>query len=223
MRQSATRHLRPTGLLKAGILAIATVVALPVAGHACNVGSRTDGRDATWCFTASMDGKPLMRDTARWALNNLVSSTVMTATPVASCDPAVNPGVDYRFADRDLGAGVYGSAECQVWSSSTVCGRYRINANRAEIVAALSSTDDMYSDGAEQSGERELNFKANWCHELGHTVSLEHHPANFANRFSYYNGEGDRARDCMVRGHVEVPSNWLRYNAHHVSDVASRL
>lgn len=210
-------------LLKAGIAAAVVSLLFPSVAQACNLGTRTDGRNATWCFTASMDGKPLFQDAARWSISTLAHSTVMTTTAVSSCDPAVNPGVDYRFADRDLGAGVYGWAECQVWTTSTVCDRYRINANRVEIDAALTSTSDTYSDGIAEAGELEINFKANWCHELGHTVTLEHHPATYANRFTYYTGTGDRARDCMVRGHIETTSNWLRYNDHHIGDVASRL
>lgn len=211
-------------LLRAAVLASATSLVLPtLAANACNVGSRTDGRNATWCFTSSMDGSPRLQDAARWSIQNLATSTVMTTSAVASCNPDENPGVDYRFADRDLGAGTYGFAECQVWSSATVCGRYRINANRDEIDRALRSEADMYSDGNEEPGELEINLKANWCHELGHTVSLEHHPVNYANRFDYYSGGGDHARDCMVRGHIEKVDDWLRYNAHHVDDVASRL
>lgn len=60
----------------------------------------------------------------------------------------------------------------------------------------------------------------NWCHEAGHSVGLDHHPAVVTDRDLYYDGAtADREQDCMVSGHIEFDQQWMRVNPHRRSHI----
>lgn len=199
---------------KFGITTLASVVAvlvllLPSASVACDVGLRTDGSNVTWCFGASMSGNNKMQQAAHWAITQLANTPAMTTTAVSDCNPSVNPGVDLRLVDGALPYGVVGRTYCAdpAGVTSGICNRYNISQDNGNQVESLTDPLVYYSDYIAEPGEKMRNFKVTWCHEIGHAMSLEHHPAMLANRSSYYSASGpDHARDCMVKGHIEGSS-----------------
>lgn len=210
--------------LNSRLLAVAAVatsllmVAVP-SSYACDDGLRADGANLTWCLSNSLDGYSGMQDTAQWAIEHLAVNTAMTSTAVSAC--ASN--TDVRFIRADLGDGTWGSTSCNNPLTSTVCDSFNVIQDRSSQITTLTDEGDPYSDGRSEDGELTLNFKKTWCHEVGHVASLDHHPADFNNRYSYYDGSTpDRVADCMVRGHIEAAASWIRYNAHHKADIAAR-
>lgn len=198
------------------LLLIATSVS-----YACGVGWRADGANLTWCLSDSLDGYPLMKDTAHWSAAHVANNTAMSTTAVSACSSST----DMRFVRADLGDGAWGETRAVDCNNANppVCDKFNVIQDYSSQVTTLTNEHDPYSDGREENGELELNFKKTWCHEVGHVTSVDHHPAVFGNRYSYYDdSEPDRVTDCMVRGHIESAADWMRYNQHHKNDIASR-
>lgn len=164
-----------------GILAVASataatvaVVAIQPAATAHQSGWRADNTSHVWCFGDSTEGKPAVREAMEYSMNNLDGQTQMSEVGPGGCDSLT----DVQFAEGFVGNGVRGEWRCISFNNNGVCFKSRVTLNKDII-----DRDD---------GPYELNLKKTACHEVGHSVGLDHHP---------------RPGDCMVtdavlEGHI---------------------
>jgi hypothetical protein len=173
------------GVLVAAGLAVTAgpVGADPYGGCNTTTGCRPDNRLHTYCFTTSMNNRPGLRAAANYAMGNLRDQAGYRIDR-----QACNAGsLDIRFVSNTAitARGDYLCLE-RLTPGSNTCARSRIRLNPNNLA-------------------NDLNRRKTACHEVGHSVGLQH---------------GDRKSDCMRNGHVT--SGHQRYNAHHVEHARTR-
>lgn len=142
----------------------------------------------TYCLTSSffLEEHKLVPEYAMYWLDQ---TTQMSDSPKATC---VN-STDAKWYKTDLPPGYRGLAECAVVGDiPTVCDRTNLHLDFVELDIGGLDWEDRRKTA---------------CHELGHSVGLNHHPAG--------SSEG-----CMVSG--EIPSadvQWRRYTTHDVGHI----
>jgi hypothetical protein len=150
-----------------------------------------DNATHTNCMTASIVDEGLV-GVARWAMDNSLEPTDMIVTE----DDACYSYTDVWWFEDDLGAGTRGRWEC--WDLSTngdVCLSANVLLNKTELDQGPYDYEDRRKTA---------------CHELGHSVGLEH---------------GNGKNDCMVNGAIEdvdpndpTDPKWRHYGNHHKDD-----
>lgn len=72
-----------------------------------------DGTYHTWCYGATMTGRPNLKDAIQYALSNMEQQTKMTASNPEGCGDSV----DMLFRELYIN-GNRGQYDCRSWSSS---------------------------------------------------------------------------------------------------------
>lgn len=148
-----------------------------------------DGTYHTWCFGPTMDGNANLQNAVQYAMTNMVEQTQMTENKDNSCDSST----DVVWQERDL-VGLRGEHEC--------LERVSGSPNKCAHSAARLDGDAITADSPQ--GAEQLNREKTSCHELGHTLGLNHdYPQD----------------DCMVLG--AVAAGHRTYNDHHREHVNS--
>lgn len=157
------------------------MIASPAAAHPN--GWVTDGNPHRWCYGDSTVGYPTLRDSMAYAINNLDSQTEVNSPDSEACSAEV----DIKFArgSADGGRGLWQCVQ-YYYGSVDICYRSTITINTIQI----------QNDG----GPYELNLRKTTCHEVGHSVGLDHH-----------------AIDCMISG--PIASGHQTYAPEHVGAI----
>lgn len=133
----------------------------------------------TWCFATSMDDGPRLRAAALYAMLNLQDQTRYTAA-AESC----GAGTDILFT------------------------RSRVINARGEYICLNRRGDVCYQAAVQLNPDQlhnRLNRRKTACHEVGHSVGLQH---------------GRDKSDCMISGHIT--SGHQRYSCHHIRHANNR-
>ncbi len=175
--------------LAASLLGVATPPANAVAEN-CNEnngGCVPDGGDHTWCDSVFFTFDDALMAAREHALDNMVAQTNYQRNHVGGYQGDCPSSTDtYWIVDDTLGS-TRGTYQCKDFNSDGNCAHAWIRLNPRAL-----------TDG--------LNERKTACHELGHSLGLEHHP-------SPYN-------DCMMSG--PVTSGHQRYNDYHVARINGR-
>lgn len=152
-------------------------------------GEHPDGGGHSYCYKS--DFNTGLEANAYQAESHALRYHTQADTPYNDpCDVSGEPQTDVRWVDAWLGSTVAGGTFCQAFNGNGYCDRNDVVLN---------------PDVINQGGNDEYDQNKTACHELGHSVGLEH---------------GNDKTDCMING--ERPSLnevWEHYNDHHVGHI----
>ena len=159
--------------------------------------SDPDGNPHSWCRGANMAQWEVDRVHAQMLWNE--QNTDMNRSFDDPCDFS-SPMTDMHVMNVDLpAAGVRGEASCTAWHGWWECDRYDVKYDKGEIL--------------QQAQDFSVPFRPNLaktlCHEIGHTLSLEHYE-----KASPPEGQ----HDCMISGVVNDNPAWQTIGEHHRND-----
>jgi hypothetical protein len=180
--------------LLAFILAVGGFLVVPSTGAAAaencnenNGGCVPDATPHTWCDSVFFTFEDALKQAREHALDNMVSQTNYSRQHVGTYQGDCPSSTDtFWIVDDSLGS-TRGTYQCRSFNDAGNCAHAWIRLNPD----ALSN---------------QLNRNKTACHELGHSLGLEHHP-------SPYN-------DCMMSG--AVTSGHQSYNGAHVNRINDR-
>jgi len=191
------RRMRRLRLASQAVVMISLVSLLTWAGppanaadHNCNennAGCVPDGGDHTWCDSVFFTFEDALMAAREYALDNMVAQTNYGRNHVGSYEGECPSSTDtYWIVDDSLGS-TRGYYQCKSFNDDGNCAHAWIRLNPD----ALTNT---------------LNRRKTACHELGHSLGLEHHPSPYG--------------DCMMSG--AVTSGHQQYNSYHVARINAR-
>jgi hypothetical protein len=171
---------------------------------------RPDTNPDHWCFGQTTEGRPVLRSSIQWAIDNADNTTDITTSFMSSCSATA----DARWRESGLGQGILGQYICTDWAGASypeVCysSDVVINMNAHDYVADDPSNIIPSSDGNVEPGEIALNVDMSTCHEFGHHLGLAHHNVAWYQDFD---------NDCMRNEWLEAEqanAGWRKYNGHH--------
>lgn len=179
-----------------------------------------DDENHGWCFAdlyRTGTQYAAFRNSARWALQNVQAQTVMFEVEQSDC---------YSYTDARIREGgglsndIAGLYICHTpQNNGFECAAADVIINESWHTIAANNL----GDGNTEAGEVDYNRDLTACHEVGHSLGLDHHPrSDYGASF---------AKDCQVSdwldkpvGGYEVPG-WRTYNGHHrvhVNDYAQQ-
>ncbi len=172
--------------LPISIAALLVAFINPASADAPQSSGPPDKGKHTWCYVGGFT----MSATADAAMTWLRTQTVVQTAYHSTCTATT----DVRWSQGSV-PGSYANAVCKVRNSKGYCGRYRITLNKAVIDAS-----------AYPASQRRKTA----CHELGHTVGVQHYYGNA------YPGS-DTTHSCLRTSGVPAPNkSWhTRYGVHH--------
>jgi hypothetical protein len=160
------------------------------------LGLLPDGNAHSWCNDSSPNTPPLdVRNHASAAMSDADSRSGLTRSFFSTCISG-GAAADVTVRAVDLPAGIRGMWTC-ISTVSGKCDRSTVDIDRPEIVA---------NQAAAGTGTVDNNVRKSVCHELGHSMGLDHFPAG---------SEPDGQNSCMVSGHV-ANANSNALSNHHV-------
>lgn len=221
--RTITALLTLLGLAGAALVLISPV---PAAAHTyggCAQGNhpcQPDDGIHRWCYGANIHGFADLQEAATFAMNRIAATTSVSTPRQLNCLSTT----DVRFIRQNLGSGVFGMAICADWATPSrplVCRASDAVISRASIIDAATDSSMPFSDGIAQANDIRRNLRKVSCHEAGHTLGLVHRPLGpVTDRWNWYDGSGGaNAEDCMVRGWIEAPRNWLRVSPHNSAHI----
>lgn len=167
---------------------LAEPAAAAIAAH-CNEdngGCVPDGSPQTWCEASGFSAFAGLSSARSYSLDNMVTQTIYERQ-IADLNGECIAATDTIWvADQNLPAGTRGTYQCLGFNYGGYCSSSVISLNPDEL------TDT-------------LNRRKTACHELGHSLGLEHHTTY---------------SDCMQNG--AVTSGHQTYDAYHVNNINKR-
>lgn len=149
-----------------------------------------------YCFHATDTPGAALRSRMAASMTYMASSTDASTFEVATCDTTSAGGqtdVVWRGARVEVdGDEVIGLTRCMRRFNNGLCDRYRVTVNGPFIRDHYAAADN-----------RERQYRKTACHELGHTLGLNHFPAPH--------------ESCQRSGWTgTVTDSWIRtWTAHH--------
>lgn len=172
--------------------ATAPAVADPWGAGPPDGGAPPDGSAHTYCWGVQVYGgvNADIFDNVDAAEYNALQGPTVVNVIFESCDYSGGTETDVVWLTENLPGSDRGSARCEDYDNGK-CDQYYSSLDLAEIA---EGPDD------------ELDETKTACHELGHTVGLNHHPSS-----------GDWG--CMRSGPSGTALSWRRYVDHHVDHI----
>jgi hypothetical protein len=210
MESASRKNIR---LISAALAAIVSIpllvvaVAIPAAADSwpVNENFRPDRGSHTYCWSNSSLPTEAVRNQMYYAMDYMNDNTKAKRAYHLHCDLSGSGQTDVVWA---RGGSAIGTARCVVKWSNRRCDRYDVRVNETLI-------RDHYSN----STHRTRQYRKTACHELGHTLGLNHFTTNH-DRYgngdtSYYHGS------CQRSGwDGKVTSSWIRtWESHHRSHI----
>jgi hypothetical protein len=218
------RHRRLGGRGARALLAISLVIAATMAftapssadpygpRTASNWGEYPNGADHSYCFrnVASAEHRGFI-DSAMQILDQQTDITaIYHSTCTASTDVAWVLGSWCTSSDPNQ-CPVMGLTVCETilkWLTTRVCDRNAVYIDLAVLQSAAARFGSTVGDA-----DYNLNLRSTMCHELGHTVGVEHY------------GDVGTTWGCMGSSWAESQGNilldlpWIAYVQHHVDHI----
>jgi len=127
-----------------------------------------DQGNHNYCYSSTYTPQAEIRTQIYNSMVYMHNNTNAKRTYHSTCDTSGEGQTDVVWEGRSLSSGAIGDATCMVKWSSGRCDRYRTRINGPLIRDHYSS--DTY---------RNRQYRKTSCHELGHTLGLDHYPSPY--------------------------------------------
>ncbi|WP_216216766.1 hypothetical protein [Amycolatopsis aidingensis] len=204
MKTQRRRYLRHIAAAVAAMVAVPLTLVVAAAPAAAdpwpfNSNFRPDKGNHNYCYSSSYRPRTEIRTQIYNSMVYMHNNTKAKRTYHSSCDTSGVGQTDVVWQGRRLSSGAIGDARCMVKRSNGRCDRYRARINGPLVREHYSNTT-----------YRNRQYRKTTCHELGHTLGLNHYP-------SPYNDS------CQRSGWTgTISSSWTRtWTAHHRGHINS--
>ncbi len=157
-----------------------------------------DDNPHSYCWGANLDNfeKGEINDQMLWTENN----TDVVKHWDSTCAFGSGDKTDMHMMDVNIPElGVRGQAFCTSHNLSGSCNRFDVQLDTGEIGA--------------QGGPYTANVRKTICHEIGHTLGLDHYSKN-----PDWSSPVEGQHDCMISGATSDNVTWRTYGEHHIND-----
>jgi hypothetical protein len=209
MKLTRRRNARYVAALSATFVALPmalVAIASPAAADTWpfNSNFRPDTGNHNYCYSTTYYPRAEVRTEITNSMVYMNDNTDAKRSYHSTCDTAGDGQTDVVWRQQAPTGGAIGTASCSVKWASGRCDRYEVRLNVTLIREKYSS-----------EANRNRQYRKTSCHELGHTLGLDHYTSN-----DDRHNNGDRTAytsSCQRSGWTgENLSSWTRtWESHH--------